>query len=395
VITSVTGVKILHTSDWHLGRTLHGVDLHDAQSAFVDHLVDVVQAHDVAAVLVSGDVYDRAIPAVETVRLFSDTLRRLSEHTTVVVTPGNHDSASRLGFGAEVMRDSVRILADVARAHEPVLLDDGTGPVAVYGIPYLDPDAARPLLAEGDDLPVRSHSGVLGAAMDRIRRDLTRRPGARSVVMAHAFVVGAEPSDSERDLSIGGVQSVPSSVFGGVDYVALGHLHGPQVVQVPGSGTVARYSGSPLAFSFSERHHVKSVALVDLPADPGAAPTVDLLPVPVPRPLTELRGTLDHLMSGATDDAVEHWVKLVVTDTALPLDLQATVRARFPHLLHVAHEPAGLPAASGAPVVSDAMAPAAVTADFVEFVSHQQADAAELSVIDDVCACVRLAEAAR
>lgn len=395
MVTSVTGVKILHTSDWHLGRTLHGVDLHEAQSAFVDHLVDLVCEHDAAAVLVSGDVYDRAIPAVETVELFSDALRRLSEHTTVVVTPGNHDSASRLGFGAEIMRDSVRILADVSRLHEPVLLGDDTAQLAIYGIPYLDPDAARPALAQGDELPARSHTGVLGAAMDRIRDDLAGRPGLRSVVMAHAFVVGAEPSDSERDLSIGGVQSVPSSLFAGVDYVALGHLHGPQVVQVPGGDTIARYSGSPLAFSFSERHHAKSVALVDVPPDPSGVLSVELLPLPVPRPLSELRGTLEHLMSDATDQVVDHWVKLVVTDTSLPLDLQATVRARFPHLLHVAHEPVGLPATTGAPVVNEAMAPAAVTADFVEFVSHQAAGAAELAVIDDVCACVRLAEAAR
>ena len=380
------GVKILHTSDWHLGRTLHGVDLHDAQRTFIDHLVDLVQEHDVAAVLISGDVYDRAIPAVQTVELFSDALRRLSDLTTVVVTPGNHDSASRLGFGAQVMRDSVRILADPARVAEPVMLERDGRQVAVYGIPYLDPDAARPVL----EVDTRSHTAVLTAAMNRVRADVAQRPDARSVVMAHAFVVGAEPSDSERDLSIGGVQSVSSTVFDGVDYVALGHLHGPQVVPVPDSPTLARYSGSPLAFSFSERHHAKSVALIDLSAD---QPQVDLLPLPVPRPLTELRGTLEHLLSSATDGAVDHWVKAVVTDPALPLDLQATLRARFPHVLHIAHEPVGQAPGAAAPVVSEAMSPAAVAADFVEFVTHQAPDQVELDVIDDVCSCVRAAEA--
>lgn len=389
VLTTVLDMKFLHTSDWHLGRTLHGVDLHDAQRTFVDHLVTLVQDHDVAAVLVSGDVYDRAIPAVETVRLFSDALRLLSEHTTVIVTPGNHDSASRLGFGADVMRDSVRILARVEDVADPVLVRRDGVEVAVYGLPYLDPDAARPALAADGELPARSHTGVLSAAMDRVRADLARRPGVRSIVMAHAFVVGAEPSDSERDLSIGGVQSVPSAVFDGVDYVALGHLHGPQVVPVPASATVARYSGSPLAFSFSERHHTKSVALVDL--GPGE-PAVELLPLPVPRPLTELRGTLDELCSARTDHAVDHWVKVVVTDAALPLDLHAAVRARFPHVLHVAHEPVCAPRAHGLPVVTEALSPAAVTSQFVTYVSNEDPDETELALLDDVCACVRAAE---
>ncbi len=388
----MVNVKILHTSDWHLGRTLHGVDLHDAQRTFIDFLVDAVQQHDVAAVLISGDVYDRAIPGVETVQLFSDALRRLSDLTTVIVTPGNHDSASRLGFGAEIMRDSVRILAAVDDLATPVLLRRGDDEVAVYGIPYLDPDAARPALADEDGaLPARSHSGVLTAALQRIRIDQRARPKTRTVVMAHAFVVGAQPSDSERDLSVGGVQSVPSGVFDGFDYVALGHLHGAQIVPVPESTTVARYSGSPLAFSFSERNHTKSVAVVDISGE--TEPVVELLPLPVPRSLTELRGTWDELTSSATDYAVDHWVKVIVTDPAMPLDLHAQIRARFPHVLQISHEPVGdHHSRATAPVVSESMSPAQVTADFVEFVALQPPDAHELSVIDQACACVRAAE---
>ncbi len=375
-VPSVEPMKILHTSDWHLGRTLHGVDLHDAQRTFVDHLVQLVQQHDVAAVLVAGDVYDRAIPAVETVRLFSDALRRLSEHTTVVVTPGNHDSAARVGFGAEVMRDSVRILAEIDALDRPVVLHDGTSEIAVFGLPYLDPDAARPRLAGPDGtLPARSHEAVLTAAMDRVR---AASDGRRCVVVAHAFVVGAEASDSERDLSVGGVQAVPSGVFDGVDYVALGHLHGPQVVPVPGSTTTARYSGSPLAYSFSEKDHVKSVALVDVTADQPVA--VELLPLPVPRPLSEISGSVEHLLSGATDAVVDHWLKVVVTDASLSTDSRAAVHARFGHLLQLVHEPLGLPSRVAAPVVTDGMSPAEVTADFVEFVTARPAADDEIAV---------------
>ena len=381
--TSVADVKLLHTSDWHLGRTLHGVDMHEHQRAFVDHLVDVVVEQQITAVLISGDVYDRAIPAVETVQVFDDALARLSAVTTVIVTPGNHDSAVRLGFGAALMRDSVRILSSVRELHRPVVLTDDATTVAVYGLPYLDPDSARPLLADSDDLatwPARSHEGVVAAAMQRVRDDLGARQPMRSVVLAHAFVVGAEPSDSERDLSVGGVQSVPSTVFDGVDYVALGHLHGPQVVPVPGSATLARYSGSPLAYSFSERHHAKSVVLVEVPA---AGPVVTtLVPTPVPRPLTELAGTLDELLSPVHDAVADHWLKIVVTDAQYPADLQGRLRARFAHVLHVVHQPAASGPAATTPVVTEQMAPPQVAADFVAHVSGTDATDDELAEIE-------------
>ncbi len=193
-----------------------------------------------------------------------------------MLTPGNHDSAARLGFGAGVMHDRVRILAEPAGIGTPVLLDDDHGPVAVYGIPFLHPDLTRYALADVPDEPLaRSHQAVVGAATARIRADLATRPGARSIVVAHAFVGGAAPSDSEQDIRVGGVDQVAASVFDGIDYVALGHLHGPQRV---GTSDRIRYAGSPLAFSFGERHQRKSVTLVELAAD--GAVSVELVPAP-------------------------------------------------------------------------------------------------------------------
>ena len=229
----VRRMRLLHTSDWHLGRTLHGVDLLDHQAAYLEHLVDVVRAEQVDAVVVAGDVYDRAIPPVEAVTLLSETLARLAEHTTVVVTSGNHDSATRLGFGSALMRDRVRLRTRVAGLAEPVVLPDDDGDVLVYGIPYLDPDFARVELADGPEPLARSHEAVASAAMRRIRADLARASGSarpRSVVAAHAFVIGGAPTESERDIRVGGVDQVPAGVFAGADYVALGHLHGPQTV---------------------------------------------------------------------------------------------------------------------------------------------------------------------
>lgn len=399
---SVLGMRILHTSDWHLGRTLHGVDLLDHQAAYLDHLVEVVRAEAVAAVVVAGDVYDRAIPPVEAVTLLSDTLARLAEHTTVVVTSGNHDSATRLGFGSALMRERVRLRTRVAGLHEPVVLPSDDGDVLVYGLPYLDPDTVRADLAEdGPDgerrVPARSHEAVVGAAMRRVRADVDARRRAasggrvRSVVAAHAFVVGGVASESERDLAVGGVEHVPAGVFAGVDYVALGHLHGPQRVVGP-DGTTLRYSGSPLAYSFSELRHTKSTALVDLS---GADPAVELVAAPVARRLAEVTGTLDDLLGAAGEAHVDDWVRVTVTDPQRPSDLYRRVTQRFPHALVVQHRAPEHARTSAAAVVTAAHDPVDVAAQFVRHVTGADATAVEVDVLrrayEDVLAAERSA----
>jgi exonuclease SbcD len=207
-------VRILHTTDRHHGRSFHRVGLLDAQAAFVDHLVDVVRAEQVDAVLVAGDVYDRALPGVDVVSLLDDALARLAETgATVVLASGNHDSATRLGFGARLLAAAgVHVRTDPARLADPVLLTDRHGPVAVYPLPYLEPAlVAGALGAE------RSHEAVLGAALTAVRADLAIRPaGTRSIVAAHAFVAGGTASDSERDISVGGVPSAPAGLFDGI-----------------------------------------------------------------------------------------------------------------------------------------------------------------------------------
>lgn len=377
---SVVGVRVLHTSDWHLGRTLHGIDLHEHQRAFVEHLVEIVRERSVAAVLISGDVYDRAIPSVESVRLLSDALARLGELCTVIVTPGNHDSAVRLGFASAVMQENVRILASVADLDRPVVLSDGTVDVAVYGVPYLDPETARAALAgDEDDLPARSHEGVLAHAMKRVRSDLAERGPVRSIVMAHAFVVGGVPSDSERDLTVGGVESAPSGIFDGVDYVALGHLHGPQQIKVPGSETVLRYSGSPLAYSFSEKHHIKSSALIEFGRQ--GTPAVELVPSPVPRPLTALRGSLEDIVSDSHAAHRDDWVSISVTDPSYPENMQSRIREVFPHALQILHEPEGNAGTRLAPEVTQSMSVVQVAGEFVEFVTSRELTDSERKVL--------------
>jgi DNA repair protein SbcD/Mre11 len=369
-------MRLLHTSDWHLGRTLHGVDLLDHQAAFLAHLVDVVRSEQVDAVVVAGDVYDRAIPPVEAVTLLSETLAQLAEHTTVVVTSGNHDSATRLGFGSALMRERVRLRTRVATMAQPVAVGDD---VLVYGLPYLDPDSVRhALVDEAGDVPARSHEAVTRAAMGRIRADLAGRARPhRSVVAAHAFVIGGAASESERDIRVGGVDHVPAGVFAGVDYVALGHLHGPQRVSGP-DGTALRYSGSPLAYSFSEQHHAKSSVLVDLSGDDV---TTELVAAPVPRRLADVTGTLDELLGAAGEPHVDAWTRVTVTDARRPSDLYRRVRDRFPHALVVQHRADVSAPTSRAVAVTAAHDPVAVGADFVRHVTGLDPTADELAVL--------------
>lgn len=380
-------MRFLHTSDWHLGRTLHGVDLLDAQRAVLAQIrklvSDPLDGIAIDAVLVAGDIYDRAVPPVEAVALLQDTLADLVQHTTVIVTAGNHDSAIRLGFGSRLFTDRLQVRTELASIGEPVLLTPSGGggvPVAVYPLPYLDPDAARAALSDGGEPLERSHQAVMAAAMGRVRADLARRPaGTRSVVVAHAFVVGGAPSESERSIVVGGVDSVAADTFEGVDYVALGHLHGPQQPTFSGtataSPTVLRYSGSPLRYSFSELAQAKSVTLIDL-ADDGAV-GITAVPLSQPREMAELTATLDEVLADSTH--LQDWVRVTVTDRARPDQLFDRVKSRYPYVLQVSHQPAGAgPVGENASLAAREQSPRELGSDFVRHVTG--ADAADLEL---------------
>lgn len=326
-------MRLLHTSDWHVGRTFHGRDLLAEQEAVLGGLADLVSDEKVDVVLVSGDLFDRAVPNAEAIAVCTRVLERIrAAGAQVVVTPGNHDSAARLGlFGGFAAAGGLHLRTRVAELHEPVLFSDAHGPVAVYGIPFLEPETARHALGvEG-----RGHEAVLTEAMRRVREDLAAREHTRSVVLAHAFVTGGEPSESERTIAVGGVQDVPAGVFAGVDYVALGHLHGQQTL-----ADGLRYSGSPMAYSFSESQQVKSVWLVEV--DGSGLAGVERRMLPVPRRLSTLTGGLEELLADPDHTPVEdHFVSAVLTDPVRPLDALRRLQTRFPHAVHVEWRPEG------------------------------------------------------
>ncbi|NYG08545.1 exonuclease SbcD [Phycicoccus badiiscoriae] len=327
-------MRFLHSSDWHLGRSFHQVGLLDAQARFVDHLVETVRSEGVDAVLVSGDVYDRALPSPDTVELLSTAVTRLIDAgAAVILSSGNHDSAIRLGFASELLsRAGLHIRTSVDSIGLPVVVDG----VAVYPLPYLEPAVAADPLGATE----RSHAGVLRAAMARVDADRAAR-GAPSVVMAHAFVTGGATSDSERDISVGGVCAVHPEVFGGADYVALGHLHGRQRVSEG-----ARYSGSPVPLSFSEAGHTKGSWLVDIEAsgDGDTVVRVEAVDAPVARPLAVLRGDIDLLLTDpALTPAERAWCQVTLTDPIRPLGAMEQLRRRFPHTLVLQFDPQGAP----------------------------------------------------
>ena len=477
-------MRILHTSDWHLGRTFHGRVLDDAHAVFADHLVELARAEAVDAVVVSGDVYDRAIPPTDSVRLLDETLRRLSDITRVILTPGNHDSARRLGFASDLLREGLTIRARVADVDRPVIVPgpDGGDGLYVYALPYLDPDAARetlpPLLADrlgeemadaartapetaGDhsektvddppgtasDAPVRrlprSHEAVVSGALRLVAADLTARRAAAparvpALVMSHAFVVGGLPSEeSERDIRVGGVDSVPSGVFaslggspsarecGGLDYVALGHLHRPQEIRSAGgagrpngpgkasgtggpdhssrsggtggpeagesdgpgeSGPPQRdsrpgprlvYSGSPLALSFSEAPFPKSSVLVAL--GPDGVASLERVPAPVPHRIETVTGTMDELLSPAWDHAAGAWVRAVVRGP-MPLGATSRLRERFGQVLAIVREE-DEEAPRERIVVTRAADPLEVSVQFLTEVAEREPSPAERDVL--------------
>lgn len=380
-------MRFLHTSDWHLGRAFHGVGLLAAQQRFIDQLLVTVERERVDVLLISGDVYDRALPPVDVVRLFSATLARLrAAGVAVVISSGNHDSASRLGFASEILgHGGVHIRAALADLDKPVLFDSGK--IAVYGVPYLEP---RMVAAElGVEEP--GHEQVTAAALQRVRADAATRPGTKTLLMAHTFASGGISSKSERELSgmrAGGIGAVPLDLFEGLDYVALGHLHGRQQL-----AETVRYSGSPLAYSFAEANQAKGGWLVDL--DGAGVNSVEPVSWPAERALAILRGTLTELLTepqyAAAEDA---YCQVTLTDERRPVQAMERIKARFPLTLVLEHEPpAGATPArqSYARRIASAQSDLQISAGFFEHVRSAPVTAEETSMIGAALDSVRAA----
>jgi exonuclease SbcD len=325
-------MRILHTSDWHIGRTFHGSSTMDALADVLAALVAQVRAHDVDVVVVAGDVFDSATPAGPAYTLLGDTLVALHDAgAAVVVTSGNHDSAARLGFQARLLRDGIHVMTDPVAIGRPITISDADGPVHFYGIPYLEPAIVR---QHWPDAVLRTQAQTMAHAMELVRGGMAANSG-RSVAIAHCFAAGVDATARlERAVRQGGLDVVPLSVFDGPDYVALGHIHGRQRLS-----DRVRYAGAPLHYSFGEQDKPRGSWLVDLDAD-GLA-SVEWLELPVPRRLVTLTGTLDDIL--AADNVAAHaadWVCAAYTDALPQSEPMRRLKERFPFCAMVQHEPA-------------------------------------------------------
>jgi DNA repair protein SbcD/Mre11 len=324
----IKSMRFLHTADWHLGRLFFGVHLTSDQAHLLDQFVNLVKNSRVDAVVIAGDVYDRAVPPPDAVCLLDDVLSRIAVglNIPVLMIAGNHDSPERLNFGSRVFsQQKVHLAGTLDQQSRAVVLNDKHGPVHFHLVPYAEPAVIREKFSTDSAM---DHASGMQFLMDDLR---SRHPsGTRSVVVAHAFTVGGEETDSERPLSVGGSGAVDARCFQGFDYVALGHLHRQQNTD---TGKVI-YSGSLMKYSFAEAEHKKCILLVDMD-EQGRTKTEQLSLSPL-RDLRRISGTIADLLrnpnnGGSKDDYLE----VTLLDKGAILDPMGRLRQVYPNVLHL------------------------------------------------------------
>lgn len=320
-------MKILHTADWHLGRYFHGASLLDDQAHVLDDLVRLAMDEQVDAVVIAGDVYDRAVPPGDAVSLLGDVLERLVVRAAipVILIAGNHDSAERIGFGGRILERQKLFVRGGLGNFAPVVLRGAHGDVAFHPLPYVEPVFARALEgAEG----VTDHASAMVPVLSRIRAHF--EAGRPNVLVGHAFVSGGSESESERPLSVGGSGMVPPEAFEGFNYVALGHLHRPQSA----GASHIRYSGSLLKYSFQETTHDKGVSLVRV--GPDGQCEVQHVRLSPRRDVRVLTGTFDELRqrAGAPGGRTDY-ICVELTDQGPVLEPMTRLREVYPNLMEI------------------------------------------------------------
>ncbi|EKO3495213.1 exonuclease SbcCD subunit D [Vibrio fluvialis] len=321
-------MKFLHTSDWHLGRQFHNVSLLEDQRYVLKQLIDYLNNNAVDAVIVAGDVYDRSVPPTVAIELLDEVVSSICTDLNIpmIMIPGNHDGAKRLGFAAKQMKDAgLHIISDFEQMMTPVVLEsDQAGDVAFYGMPYNDPEQVRHHYQNSVTTHDEAHQFLCECI--KAQRDTSQR----HVLISHCFVDGAMESDSERPLSIGGSDRVNHEHFADFDYVALGHLHQPQK---KGEEHI-RYSGSLMKYSFSEQHQKKGMTLVEL-NDAGFV-AAEHIPLSAPHDMRIIEGELDQLLEqGKTDPRAHDYLLVRLHDKHAILDPMEKLRKVYPNVLHL------------------------------------------------------------
>jgi exonuclease SbcD len=372
--------RLLHTADWHLGRIFFNVSLLDDQAHALEQVAEVARDTRADALVIAGDIYDRAVPPADAVRLLDETLKRLALdlNLAVVIIAGNHDSAERLGFGAALMEDRrCFVRGPLADPLAPITIDGRDGAARIFPLPYAEPALVRQVLGASD---LHSHDAALGA--------LVRRLGALpkdlpNIAVGHCFVGGGAVCESERPLSVGGAGQVSAAHFAGFDYVALGHLHRPQAFRSADGHERVQYSGSLLKYSFSEAAHEKSLSLVELGAGP---PQVTRLALTPRRDLRIIEGYLTALLNGPPPgESADDYLLIRLLDRGALLDPMGRLRRAYPNALHLERPPLAQTGEGRGPNREQlARGDAALFADFFTQVTGQAPDNAQRDVLHGV-----------
>ncbi|ANQ24134.1 exonuclease sbcCD subunit D [Vibrio natriegens] len=321
-------MKFIHTSDWHLGRQFHNVSLLDDQQAVLEQLISYIEDNPVDAVVVAGDVYDRSVPPTVAIELLNRVVKRICTElkTPMILISGNHDGAERLGFGSEQMKNSgLHIISNFEDMLSPVVITTkAAGEVALYGMPYNDPEQVRFAYKES----VSTHDEAHKLLVEKITEQF--QPQQRRVLISHCFVDGAIESDSERPLSIGGSDRVSHEHFLDFDYVALGHLHQPQKK----GEEYIRYSGSLMKYSFGEQNQKKGFTLVEI-NESGFA-SAEHIDLTAPHEMRIIEGDLEQVIEkGKTDPKSEDYLLVRLMDKHAILNPMEKLRAVYPNVLHL------------------------------------------------------------
>ena len=296
-------MRFLHLSDLHLGKRVNEFSMLEDQAYILKEILNIIDEQKVEAVLIAGDIYDKVIPSAEAVRLLDDFLTRIAaRELPVFLISGNHDSAERIAFGSRLMSSRQIYLSPVFESDvEPVTISDRYGEINIYMLPFVKPSLVKRVYPEEE---IITYQDAVNVAVQHMQIDTDKR----NILLAHQFVTGAARCDSE-ELSVGGVDDVDASVFDGFDYVALGHIHGPQKVKSPH----IRYCGTPLKYSLSEEKQEKSITMVTL-GEKGTAPLIETLPLHPMRDVRRIKGTLEEVLKKAEEEGSGDFVSVTLTD---------------------------------------------------------------------------------
>jgi|SRR6266481_121268 len=318
-------MRIIHTSDWHLGRVLHQESLLEDQAHLLEQVLQAVKETRADALIIAGDIFDRQNPKREAVALFDGFLTQVyrETNTAIVAIAGNHDAPERVGFGRS-LQDSKRVLirGPLESSAEPLVLEDKYGKVALSALPFAEVYGARAFFTDQD---IAAPADVLAAQVAAATALVPSN--TRWILTAHAFVAGGSITESERPLTLGGIETVAPDVFEGAHYVALGHLHRSQHV---GKKHI-RYSGSWMAFDFDEAGNDKSLTLIEL--DGNGEVAVEPIPLTPKRGVRVLTGTLQDLIAVGQRSPTTDFIKACLTDEGALVDPMGQLRATYPNIL--------------------------------------------------------------